>query len=229
MTIVASPSVSSPNDTKRILLVDDSALVRAGLISVLESVDTAEEFSVCGEAASGNEAMEQVRELRPDLVLLDVRLPDGQGYDVCRSILTEFPETRVIMLTAFTNDNFIYESIIAGAQGYLMKEIEPAGLIASIRDALSGKSVLSEKITSKVMQMMRTGGPSKPMAKLDSLSQQETKVLLVAEGHTNKEVAEEMKLSGNTVKNYLRSVFDKLKIRRRSQATAVWLENKHGK
>ncbi len=216
--------------SKRILLVDDSALVRAGLISVLESTDHDHEFTICGEAASGNEALDQVRELRPDLVLLDVRLPDGQGYDVCRAILAEFPETRVIMLTAFTNDNFIYESITAGAQGYLMKEIEPAGLITAIRDALTGKSVLSEKITNKVMQMMRTGGPEKPESQLASLSQQETRVLkLVAEGQTNKEIAEAMNQSGNTVKNYLGSVFDKLKIRRRSQAAALWTEQQRGK
>lgn len=221
------PHLSIAPTTKRILLVDDSALVRAGLISVITSSGDKEEFVVCGEAATGSEAIERVRELRPDLVLLDVRLPDGKGYDVCRSILTEFPETRILMLTAFTNDNFIYESITAGAQGYLMKEIEPAGLISSIRDALSGKSVLSEKITNKVMQMMRTGGPGKPSAELTSLSPQETEVLkLVAEGCTNKEVAEAMNLSGNTVKNYLGSVFDKLKIRRRSQAATIWTEHR---
>lgn len=220
------PAISADPTTKRILLVDDSALVRAGLISVITSTCDKNEFLVCGEAATGSEAIERVRELRPDLVLLDVRLPDGKGYDVCRSILAEFPQTRVLMLTAFTNDNFIYESITAGAQGYLMKEIEPTGLVNSIRDALSGKSVLSEKITNKVMEMMRTGGPDKPREQLTTLSHQETRVLqLVAEGNTNKEIAEAMNLSGNTVKNYLGSVFDKLKIRRRSQAAAIWTEN----
>jgi two-component system, NarL family, response regulator DevR len=220
------PSAAHPTSCKKILVVDDSALVRAGLISVLETSATEDEFCICGEAASGTEAMEQVRRLEPDLVLLDVRLPDGHGYDVCRTMLSEYPETRVIMLTAFTNDNFIYESITAGAQGYLMKEIEPAGLIASIRDVLAGKSVLSDKITNKVMEMMRTGKPKTAEASLHSLSAQETRVLqLVAEGRTNREVADQMKLSGNTVKNYLGSVFGKLKIRNRSQAVALWIEH----
>ncbi len=223
------PASPTPTVSKRILLVDDSVLVRTGLRSVLESADSSNEFSICGEAGTGSEALDQVRLLRPDLVLLDVRLPDGQGYDVCRAILADFPETRVIMLTAFTNDSFIYASITAGAQGYLMKEIEPEGLITSIRDALAGKSVLSEQITDKVMHMMRRGGPENSSSKLASLSVQETRVLqLVAEGHTNKEVAAALNLSDNTVKNYLGSVFDKLKIRRRSQAAAIWTEHRRG-
>ena len=217
----------SPPETKKILLVDDSALVRAGLISVLASAHNEPKFFVCGEAASAQEALEKVHTLEPDLVLLDVRLPDGQGYDVCRRILADHPQTKVIMLTAFTNKSFIYESITAGAHGYLMKEIEPTGLITSINDALAGKSVLSGQITEKVISMMRGGDPALAESPLAALSTQETNVLKwVANGNTNQEIAEAMKLSKNTVKNYLGSVFQKLKISRRSQAVAIWSEHR---
>jgi DNA-binding NarL/FixJ family response regulator len=134
-----------------------------------------------------------------------------------------------MMLTAFTNDSFIYESITAGAHGYLMKEIEPESLLSSIDDVLAGRSVLSENITDKVVQLMRAGGPAGADNKLSSLSAQETRVLeRVAGGRTNKEIADELNLSDNTVKNYLASVFDKLKIRRRSQAAAIWTEHNRG-
>lgn len=210
----------------KILLVDDSHLVRAGLRSVLESLAEEGQWMVCGEAATASEAYQQVGLLRPDLVLLDVRLPDGKGYAVCRSIITDYPSTKVIMLTAFTHDEFVYESINAGAHGYLLKEIEPEGLLASIKDVMEGKSALSESITEKVLHLMRSGGPGKPNEALSKLSAQERKVLaLVAEGRTNKEVAAVLELSDNTVKNYLSSVFDKLRIKRRSQAAAIWTQH----
>lgn len=215
-----------PTRPVQILLVDDSHLVRAGLRTVLETLADTSRYQVCGEAGSAREAFEMIGRLRPDLVLLDVRLPDGKGYDLCRSVVADFPETKVLMLTAFTSDSFIYESINAGAHGYLLKEIEPEGLLKSIEDVLAGRSALSESITDKVLQLMRAGAPDQQNDLLGTLSKQERRVLeLVAKGHTNNEIATEMELSGNTVKNYLASVFDKLKIRRRSQAAAIWTQH----
>lgn len=222
-------STPTPSPAARILLVDDSHLVRAGLQAIFKSGLGTREYIVCGEAATAAEALELASQLKPDLVLLDIRLPDGHGYDVCRKIIAKYPDTKVMMLTAFTNDSFVYEAITAGAHGYLMKEIEPENLLASIDEVLAGKSVLSENITEKVVQLMRTGGPTHMESQLKLLSAQETRVLaLVAEGQTNKEIAEALTLSDNTVKNYLASVFDKLKIRRRSQAAAIWTEHHRG-
>ncbi len=219
------PTVSS-SKISRVFIVDDSHLVRAGLRAVVEGEVGGHSLEICGEAASAKEALEKIIELRPDVVLLDIRLPDGHGYDVCRSIVAELPETKVLMLTAFTNDRFIYESILAGAHGYLMKEVEPEGLLQSIEDVLEGKSALSDQITEKMVQMMRAGGPADSENMLKMLSAQESRVLaLVAQGRTNREIAAELNLSGNTVKNYLASVFDKLKLRRRSQAAAVWTKH----
>lgn len=215
-----------PTSTCRIVIVDDSALVRAGLRSVLEESGTIGEFEVCGEADRVRGATEIIAEHKPDLVLLDIRLPDGHGFDVCRSVTTEHPDIRVLILTAFTNDTFIYESISAGAHGYIMKEIEPDRLRQSIREVMAGRSVLSDHIAGKVMQLMRSGGPNADQPGLKLLSNQERNVLAwLTDGLTNKEIAENMNLSENTVKNYLGSVFEKLKVRRRSQAAAIWTEN----
>ncbi|GAB5560590.1 MAG: two-component system response regulator DevR [Synoicihabitans sp.] len=221
-------AVSTPpfTTTQTIVIVDDSPLVRMGLRSVLESAGEPKEFQVCGEFGRVRGTIEMISDLKPDLVLLDIRLPDGHGFDVCRSVTSELPETKVIMLTAFTNDTFVYESITAGAHGYLMKEIEPEKLIQSIRDVLAGQSVLSDLITHKVMRMMRSGGPDEEAA-LKLLSDQERRVIaLVSDGLTNKEIAADMALSENTVKNYLASVFSKLKVKRRSQAAAIWTESR---
>jgi two-component system response regulator DevR len=222
-------AISPPTSTCRIVIIDDSALVRAGLRAVLEESGNLGEFEVCGEGERIQGAAEIVAKLKPDLVLLDVRLPDGHGFEACRSITIQQPNTRVIMLTAFTNDTFIYESISAGAQGYLMKEIEPERLRQSIRDVMAGQSVLSDQITDKIMQIMRSGKPQKGSVDLKRLSNQERNVLAhVADGLTNKEIAENMNLSEYTVKNYLASVFEKLKVRRRSQAAALWIETQQG-
>lgn len=215
----------TPTATIRILLVDDSALVRQGVRSVLAAqADGA--IEVVGEAATVQAALDEARRLRPDVVLLDIRLPDGSGLDACRDILRELPGTRVLILTSFTNDDLVYNAVIAGAQGYLMKEVDPQGLITSIIDAAAGKSVLTPDITSRVLRMVRSGGPTTGTpGELAHLSTQERRVLaLVAEGLTNKQVGEQLSLSENTVKNYLVSVFEKLNVKRRSQAAAFYVQ-----
>lgn len=208
----------------RILLVDDSALVRQGIRSVITAHghDTIE---IVGEADSVASAMTETKRLRPEVVLLDIRLPDGSGLDACREILRDLPDTRVLILTSFTNDDLVYNAVIAGAQGYLMKEIDPAGLISAIMDAAAGKSVLTPEVTSRVLRMVRSGGSGGGAGELAMLSNQERRVLaLVAEGLTNKEVGERLTLSENTVKNYLVSVFEKLGVKRRSQAAAIYVQ-----
>jgi two-component system response regulator DevR len=206
----------------RILLIDDSALVREGIRSLLAA--TADDIEVVGEAATVAQGIAGARELSPDVVLLDIRLPDGNGFTACRQILKEHPGAKVLILTSFTNDQFVYDAITSGAHGYLMKEIDPAGLLQAIRDIMAGKSILSPDITAGVMRMMRNGG-TPGGGDLSALSAQERRVLaLVAEGKTNKQIGAEMQLSDNTVKNYLCSVFDKLHVRRRSQAAALYVQ-----
>ncbi|HEY0946577.1 MAG TPA: response regulator transcription factor [Opitutaceae bacterium] len=214
----------------RVLLVDDSALVRQGIKTVLLAQKPEPPIEIAGEAGSVAEAIAAAAELAPDVVLLDIRLPDGSGFTACREILKKRPETRVLVLTSFTNDGFIYEAITSGAQGYLMKEIDPAGLVRAIHDISEGRSILAPDITAGVMRMMRSGGPRGDGGDLSILSTQERRVLaLVAEGKTNKQIGDELGLSDNTVKNYLCSVFDKLQVRRRSQAAALYVQSNPNK
>lgn len=218
--------MNTPGQTIRVLLVDDSALVRQGIKTVLSAQKPVPAIEIVGEASSVAEAIDQAERLTPDIVLLDIRLPDGSGFEACRIILKRRATTRILVLTSFTNDTFIYEAITSGAQGYLMKEIDPAGLVKAIHDIAAGKSILAPDITAGVLRLMRGNGTGKGDGHdLSSLSAQERRVLaLVAEGKTNKQIGENLGLSDNTVKNYLCSVFDKLQVRRRSQAAAFYVQ-----
>lgn len=209
----------------KVVLVDDSALVRQGIKAVLASQAPQPPITVIGEASNVAEAVATVARLKPDVVLLDIRLPDGSGFDACKAILRHQSDVRILVLTSFTNDSFIYDAITSGAQGYLMKEIDPQGLVQAIHDIASGKSILSPDVMAGVMRVVRGGGPNEDRS-LASLSAQERRVLaLVAEGKTNKEIGSELGLSDNTVKNYLVSVFDKLQVKRRSQAAALYVQS----
>lgn len=211
----------------RVLVVDDSTLVRAGLRAILSTHGGIARIAVAGEASTVAAAIAEAKRLKPDVVLLDIRLPDGTGLEACREIKKALPSTRVLILTSAASDELIHQAVIAGAQGYLMKEIDPDGLVRAIGDAYAGKSVLTPEITARVLRLLREGA-SAPGAGLSTLSAQERRVLaLVAEGLTNKEVAEKLGLSDNTVKNYLATVFEKLQVKRRSQATAVYVQGGH--
>jgi two-component system response regulator DevR len=208
----------------RIMLVDDSELVRRGIKTVL-ATNSNPPLSVIAEAANVTDAIREALRIKPDIILLDIRLPDGSGFDACRKILEVLPETRIVMLTSHSNDSFVYEAVTSGAQGYLMKEIDPSGLIQAINDVASGRSILDPEATGRVLRLLRGGG-NESGADLGILSHQERRVLaLVAEGLTNKEVGERLTLSENTVKNYLVSVFEKLKVKRRTQAAAIFVQN----
>lgn len=217
--MTATPAVSKI----RLLLVDDSEVVRAGLRALLGTEPT---LDVIGDAASVAQGVAASGRLKPDVVLLDIRLPDGTGIDACRQILKVSPETRVLMLTSVLDDTVVDDAIRAGAHGYLLKEIDGRGLIGAIRDVAAGKSILDPAITARVMQLVKGGGSSARDA-LETLSPQERRVLaLIAEGCTNKEVAAQLGLSEKTVKNYLSTVFEKLHVSRRAEAAVIYAQDK---
>ena len=208
--------------TIKIVIIDDSELVRMGLSALLAAEST---FQIVGEAGNVAMAAETVVKHTPHVVLLDIRLPDGLGFEACRQILQRAPETRILFLTSVVDDLLVEEAIRAGGHGYLLKEINGQGLISAIRDVAAGKSTLDPAVTARVMNMAR--GDSKPgSATFASLSPQEHRVLaLIAKGKTNKEVGNDLGLTEKTVKNYLANIFDKLNVSRRSQAAAMYLES----
>lgn len=210
-----------PAPSIRILLVDDSEVVRMGLRSLL---DAEAGLAVIAEADSVSAAVRLADAHRPDVVLLDIRLPDGSGFEACRQILRRLPETRVLILTSVVDETLVDEAIRAGAHGYLLKEINARGLVQALHDVAAGKSILDPAVTARVLQLVKAGGHAAGHT-LDALSPQEKRVLaLIAAGRTNKEVAAEMGLAEKTVKNYLSTVFEKLHVSRRSQAAALYAQ-----
>lgn len=213
-----------------VLIVDDSELVRTGLKTLLDlHADThGQRLRVIGEAESQAAAVSEAARLKPSVVLLDIRLPDGSGLVACRQILAADTEVKILILTSVIDDNLVYDAMSSGAHGYLLKEINAQGLCQAIVDVAAGKFILDPTLTTRVLNLVR-GGNTAPAGenKLAVLSVQERRVIaLVAEGMTNKEIADQMGLSDKTVKNYLSNVFEKLKINRRSQAAVMYLEHR---
>ena len=206
-----------------LLVVDDSELVRSGLKSLFKLHQPADQIYVVGEAASVATAVAEAERLTPDLVLLDLRLPDGSGLEACRQILTRFPSTRILILTSVIDDALVHEAMRSGAHGYLLKEINPQGLTQAIRDVAAGKFILDPTVTVHVLNLVRQRGATKENAQLNLLSPQERRVLaFVSDGKTNKEIAVLMELSDKTVKNYLSNIFEKLHLSRRAQAATFY-------
>lgn len=211
----------------KVLVVDDSALVRHGVRSALVPHVERTGIAIVGEAINAAEAVSACERLRPDVVLLDVRLPGRSGIEACREILAAPPAPKVLMLTAFADDDFVYDSLLAGAHGYLMKELEPADLADAIVAAAAGRPVVTPEISSTVMRVLRERSASPFADRVETLSAQQTKVLAcVAEGLGNKQIADQLGLSANTVRNYLVDIFKKLSVRRRSQAAALYIQSK---
>jgi two-component system response regulator DevR len=209
----------------RLLLVDDHEVVRVGLKMLLERNPR---LRVIGEATNMADAITEVVRLKPDVVLLDIRLPDGNGFEVCRRLRTMNVESRIVFLTSFSDDETVFEGISAGADGYLLKEADSDQLIKAIETVASGQSVLDPTVTTRVLGRVRNASDSPNKDRLAILSNQERKVLaLVAEGKTNKEIALDMGLSDKTVKNYFSNILDKLKLTRRSQAAAFFVQHLH--
>lgn len=206
-----------------IVIVDDSEVVRAGLTALLGSSDRLELLGQGQDVASGIAA---VAKHRPDVVLLDIRLPDGTGYDACRQIRKSDTTTKVLILTSLEDEEMVDNAIRAGAHGYLLKEVNGAALIQAIVDVHAGKSILDPAITARVLDLVRSNVPS-TRSLIDGLSRQEGRVLaLIAEGKTNKEVASDLGLAEKTVKNYLGTVFEKLHVTRRTQAAALYAKSR---
>jgi two-component system response regulator DevR len=198
----------------RLLVVDDHEVVRQGLVALLER---RERFQVVAEAGSVEEALDAARRFRPDLVVMDVRLPDGSGIEACR----ESPGTRVVMLTSYPDEEAVLSAIIAGASGYLLKQIRARDLVAALESVGRGESLLDPAVTEKVLERVRRIASGTYTDELAQLTAQEQKILqLVAEGKTNKEIAQEVFLSDKTVKNYVSSILSKLNLQRRAQAAA---------
>lgn len=193
------------------LLVDDHEVVRAGLHTLLGGI---EGMRIVGEAASVAQAVSEAARLRPQVVLMDLRLPDGSGLDACREILSSAPQTRVLFLTSHSDEQAVLSTVLAGAAGYVLKDIGHQGLVHAIREVAAGRAILEARLTQPVAGRVQQAG---------SLSAQERRVLaLVVEGKTNKEIAAALELSDKTVKNYLSNAFQKLGVARRSQAAALF-------
>jgi two-component system response regulator DevR len=213
-----------PRSPVSVFIVDDSELVRRGVKNVL-SAATTPPIEVVGEAGTVVDAVAECERLKPQVVLLDIRLPDGDGFDACRRILAGSPGTRVIILTAHSNDKFVFDAVTSGAHGYLMKEIDAAGLVQGVHDVAVGRSILDPEATTRVLRLLRGEPSGERGPDLSALSHQERRVLaLVAEGLTNKQAGSRLGLSENTVKNYLVSVFEKLQVKRRAQAAAIYVQ-----
>jgi DNA-binding NarL/FixJ family response regulator len=203
-------------DSLRVVLVDDHEVVREGLRALL---DADEEIEVVGEAGTVSDAVRRVGYESPDVVVLDVRLPDGSGIEACREIRARWPEVRVLMLTSFADDEALFSSIMAGASGYVLKQIKGSDLISSVKRVGRGESLLDPEMTERVFRRIRGEEPDDPL--LARLSNQERKILdLIAEGLTNRQIAERMFLAEKTVKNYVSNVLAKLDMSRRSEAAA---------
>ena len=206
----------------RLLIIDDSPLIRAGLRAVLEAYG---EVLIVGEAGTAAEGLAAVVKHHPDVVLLDLRLPDRPGLAACRDILHRRPETRVLILTSSTDERHVHEAIAIGAHGYLLKENDGASLVASIKRAAAGHSVLDPSLADQVLNLMKHPSAAGPADRVALLSPQERRVLaLLADGLTNKGIGDQLGLTEKTVKNYLSNIFDKLQVTRRAHAAAFYVK-----
>ncbi len=202
----------------RLLVVDDHEVVRHGLVALL---DRRPNLRVVAQAGTVAEAVDGARRCRPDLVIMDVRLPDGSGVEAGRRIQDELPGTRVVILTSYPDEEAVLAAIVAGASGYLLKQVRARDLIAAIETVAGGGSLLDPAVTERVLERVRRIATGDQPDELASLTAQEHRVLaLVAEGRTNKEIAAEVFLSDKTVKNYVSSILAKLHLERRAQVAA---------
>lgn len=202
----------------RILVVDDHEVVREGLVAAL---DRREGFQVVAQAGSVAEAVAAAARFEPELIVMDVRLPDGSGIEACRDIRSEHPDTHVVMLTSYPDEEAVLSAIVAGASGYLLKETRMRDLVRALETVGSGGSLLDPAVTGKVLERVRRMAHDDQDDELARLTTQERKILLlVAEGKTNRQIAAEVFLSDKTVKNYVSSILSKLDLQRRAQAAA---------
>jgi DNA-binding NarL/FixJ family response regulator len=204
----------------RIFLLDDHEVVRRGVKDLLEAEGG---FEVVGEASTAAEALARVPALKAQVAVLDVRLPDGDGVTVCRELRSQLPDLRCLMLTSFADDDALFDAIMAGASGYVLKQIRGTDLVGAVRTVASGQSLLDPRTTAAVLERMRTTAERKgPVAELSE--QERTVLALIGEGLTNREIGERMFLAEKTVKNYVSHLLAKLGMQRRTQAAILATE-----
>jgi len=208
---------------QRILLVDDHEVVRLGLRALLERHS---QFEVVAEASTARDAIEQVEKYSPDVVVMDIRLPGGSGIEACEEISEKHPNTKVIMLTSYAEDEMLFSAIRAGASGYVLKQIEGEGLVRAIEAVGRGEALLDPAVTQRIFQEVRKAAKEEEASAFAALTQQEKHVLmLVSEGKTNREIAKALFLGEGTVRNYVSSILSKLGVSNRAEAAAYAVEH----
>ena len=208
---------------QRILLVDDHEVVRLGLRALLERHP---QFEVVAEAGTARDAIDQVEQYSPDVVVMDIRLPGGSGIEACEEISENHPNTKVIMLTSYAEDEMLFSAIRAGASGYVLKQIEGEGLVRAIEAVGRGEALLDPAVTQRIFQEVRKAAKEEEASAFAALTQQEKHVLmLVSEGKTNREIAKALFLGEGTVRNYVSSILSKLGVSNRAEAAAYAVEH----
>ena len=211
----------------RVFLLDDHEVVRQGVRTLLEASG---QIEVVGEASNAHETLSRIGACRPDVAVLDVRIPDGNGVEVCREIRSEHPHIKCLMLTSYSDDDALFEAIMAGASGYVLKQIRGSELVSAVLRVASGESLLDPAVTGKVLERLRA--PAAEDERLGSLSPQERRLLeLIGEGLTNRQIGEKMYLAEKTVKNYVSNLLAKMGMHRRTEVAvfAARLEMNQGR
>jgi len=204
----------------RIFLLDDHEIVRRGIAELLDAVPG---FEVVGEAGRAQQAVARVLAVKPDVAILDARLPDGSGIDVCREIRSALPQTYCLILTSYDDEEAVLASVLAGASGYVLKEVRTAGLVDAIRQIAQGRSLIDPAVIAQLMERIKTGSPTD--RRLAGLTERERDVLdLIADGLTNRQIGERLFLTEKTIKNYVSSLLSKLGMQRRTQAAVLGAE-----
>jgi len=218
---------SFQESTIRVFIVDDSPIVRRGITTVLDEDRGSPRIEVVGEAATVAEAIAGIRMLRPNLALIDVRLPDGLGFAVCQTIEAEKLPVHSLVITSYSNDEYVRDAISAGALGYVLKDVDPASLLSAVRTCATGRSALDQLTINRVVRLIHADS-RQTASPAEKLSAQERRVLdLVADGRTNIEAAQILGLSPHTVKNHLANIFEKLGVANRAEAVALLLRSEH--
>ena len=217
--MTGSVDQNAPQETKtiRVFLMDDHEVVRRGVAALLSAED---DIEIVGEAGTAEHALARIPAARPDVAVLDVRLPDGDGVSVCREIRSQMPGLACLMLTSFDDEDALFEAVMAGAAGYVLKQIHGSDLVGAVRTVASGQSLLDPRSTARMLQRIRARQEKKDPLK--DLTEQERHILeLIGEGLTNRQIGEHLFLAEKTVKNYISSIFTKLGMSRRTQAAAL--------
>ena len=208
-------------DPIRVFLLDDHEVVRRGVAALLEAED---DIQVVGEAGTAASALPRIRAVRPDVAVLDVRLPDGSGVEVCRDVRSEMPEIGCLMLTSFADDEALFQAVLAGASGYVLKQIHGSDLVGAVRTIAGGGSLLDPVSTARILDRLRTP-QAKEVDRLEGLSPQERQIVdLIGEGMTNRQIGERLFLAEKTVKNYVSHILSTLGLQRRTQVAVLATE-----